>query len=413
MIHNLGKIEITDRQITSALMAAAMHTRSAVRADAAGAAVFPRGMIDRYRQRLDDLAFEHLRGQFGQGWRPDPDLAQDYAAAVEDGRVDEVRSDALTTGGARADAGLTPGSAGFLRDFDYVHREILEERRPQLNAGMLFPADGTVPLGAPTHTARRAIVTGGAKWHSKGDAFPLVKAGYLEEQFRTGFVVCAVEQSFFEGLAIGFAGMQNYRLEGAGAVRAIEEFLNRIAFYGEPARQIYGALTYPHLAKMVLSTQFGGSSTGRQVAAALHTLVNRPMIASGGVFRPTRLVTSEEVHAYLTTTPLDTSGGDTTIAEFFLKGQSPTTGIREIEIAHELSASEMTANSVGNPSGYHGILCYRGDDRLSLSHVLPQSPTFLPVWNSSPIDTLHVAFASTGGITMNDVGNNILGFVQL
>ncbi len=395
-VTNLGSIEIDDREIRSALAQAALQTGSPARMDG-GQPVFPDGMVDRYRQRWDAQALAFLRSRHGAAWQPDPQLRADAERAIADGRVDA----------------LEPGPAGFLRDFDYVHREILQEARPQLNAGVLFPADSTVPLGAPTHTARRAIVTGNAKWHSKGEAFPIAKAGYLEEQFRTGYVVCGVEQSFFEGLQIGFAGMQTYRIEAEGAIRAIEEFLNAVAFYGDPARQIYGALTYPDLAKMVLSTGFTSSSTGRAIAAALHTLVNRPMIASGGIFRPNRLVTSEEVYAFLATTPLDTSGGDTTILKFFLEGQSKTTGIREIEVARELSASEMTANSVGNPSGYHGILAYRGDDRLSVAHVLPQRPTFLPIWRSSPIDTLHVAFASTGGITMHNVGNNILGFVTL
>lgn len=395
-ITNLGNIEITDRDIRSALAQAALQTRVQPRSDS-GAPVFPEGMIDRFRKRWDAMALGQLRSMHGAGWQPDPDLRADAERAIEEGRVDS----------------LEPGPAGFLRDFDYVHREILMERRPQLNAGILFPADSTVPLGAPTHTARRAVVTGAAKWHNKGDAFPVAKAGYLEETFRTGFVVCGVEQSFFEGLQIGFAGLQTYRIEASGAVRAIEEFLNAVAFYGDPARQIYGALTYPDLAKMVMPTTFDTTSTGRAIAAALHELVNRPMIASGGVFRPNRLVTSEAVHAFLATTPLDTTGGDTTILKFFLEGQSKTTGIREIEVAQELSEAEMTANGVGNPSGYHGILAYRGDDRLSLSHVLPQRPTFLPVWRSSPLDTLHVAFASTGGITMHDVGNNILGFVSL
>lgn len=396
MVHNLGNIEISEAQIRSALAKAALVTGAAPRADADGNAVLPPGTIDAYRQRMDGLGLAALRQSFGATWEPDDRLRYDAERALAEKRIDA----------------LTPGPGGFLRDFDYIHREILEERRPQLNAGMLFPADGSVPLGAKTHTARRSVVTGKAKWHNRGEAFPVAKAGYLEEQFNTGFVVCAVEQSFFEGLSIGYAGLQTYRIEARGAIRAIEEFLNDVAFYGAPSRKIYGALTYPHLAKQVITTQFGGSSTGKQVVAALHALVNRPMIASGGVFRPNRLVTSEEVHAYLATTPLDPSGGSVTLKEFFLKGQSETTGIRDIEIARELSASEMTAKSVGNPAGYHGIFAYR-DDVQSCAHVMPQRPTFLPIWQSSPIDTLHVAFASTGGMTMHDVGNNILGFVQL
>lgn len=397
-IHNLGNIEITEQQVRSSLIRMAMMAQVQPRGDASGAPAFPSGMIDRARQRWDALALEAARDLIGQNWRPDDELRADALRAYEIGRID---------------AALSPGPAGFLRDFDYVHREILAEERPRLNAGRLFPMDTSVPLGAPTHTWKRSVVTGKAKWHSKGEAFPLSKAGYLEELFRTGFIVCAIEQNFFEGLQIGFAGMQTYRIEAEGAIRAIEEFLNEVAFYGSPARQIYGVLTYPHLAKRVISTTFGSPSTGVQVAAAFNSLLNTPTVNSSGTFMPNRCVTSEAVKAYISTTPLDASGGTVTIEEFILKGQSESTGIREIEVAHELSADEMTAHNVGNPAGYDGILAFRGEDRRSVAHVLPQEPTFLPIWNSSPIDTLHVAFASSGGMVMHNVGNNILGFVRV
>ena len=59
-----------------------------------------------------------------------------------------------------------------------------------------------------------------------------------------------------------------------GAIRALEEFLNDIAFYGDPNRQIYGALTYPDLAKMVISTRFNvPTNTGTAIALALNNLV--------------------------------------------------------------------------------------------------------------------------------------------
>jgi len=390
-ITNLGNIEISDQQLRSALARAALATGATVRADGG----YPADMIDQFRERNVAAAVGQIR-QDRRGWEPDP----------------ELRADAARAAGERADAALSPGPAGFLRDFDYIHREILEERRPQLNAGAMFAADSTVPLGATTHTWRRSVVTGRAKWHTKGSAFPVAKAGYLEEQFRTGYVVCAVEQSFFEGLQIGYAGLQTYRLEAAGAIRAIEEFLNDVVFYGDTARQIYGVLKYPSLAKMVLSTQFGGASTGAQVVAALHALVNKPSIVSGSVFRPNRIAVPEAVHAYLATTYLDPSGGTTTLKRAFLEGQSGLNGIRDIEIARELSATEMTAKGVGNPAGYHGILVWN-DAKQSIHHVLPQRPTFLPIWQSSPIDTLHVAFAATGGVVAPDVGDPILGFVSL
>ena len=396
-VHNIGNVEITDAQIRSALLNAAMYSNSPTRADAQGNAVFADGLIDQWRSRWDAMALGTLQERTDGRWQPDAEMRADalrsYGRAVEEGRLDA----------------LPTGTPGFLRDFDYIHREILEEARPQLNAGMLFGVDPTVPLGATTHTARRSRTVGKARWHNKGESFPVSKASYLEETFRTGFVVCAVEQSFFEGLQIGFAGLQTYRLEADGAIRAIEEFCNDVAFYGDPNRQIYGVLTYPHMPKFVLPDWQGLS--GEVIAAQLFRIADTPMISSAGVFKPNRLVVPEAVDRYISTTMLNSTAGTVTIKQFFLAGQNPATGIRSIEVAHELSATEMTAKGVGNPANYHGILAFR-DDRRSLAHVMPQTPTFLPIWRSSPIDTLHVAFASTGGVTMHD-GNNILAFIRL
>jgi hypothetical protein len=395
-VSNIGNVEISEKQIRSALLEASLRLQTHGRADGSPHPVYEAGLIDRWRSRWDSLALGDLQTRSDGRWKPDAEMRADAMRAYSEGRVD---------------AALAPGPAGFLRDFDYIHREILEEVRPQLNSGLLFPMDTSVPLGASTHTARRATVAGRARWHNQGTTFPIAKAGYQEETFGTGFVVCAVEQSFFEGLHIGFAGLQTYRIEADGAIRAIEEFLNNVAFYGDKARNIYGALTYPDLAKYIVPTRFGAGSTGLQVATALNLIANTPMVTSRGTFRPNRIVTSEAVRAYLGTTPLDTAGGTTTILRYFLEGQGPN-GIRDIEVAHELSAAEMTANNVGNPAGYHGIFAYR-DDRRSIAHVMPQRPTFLPIWRSSPIDTIHVAFAQTGGVTMHDVGNNLLAFVRI
>lgn len=396
-VHNLGNTEVSPAMIGSALARASMYTGSKQDSDESGHPVWPSTrMIEDYRGRLDGMALGQIREIRGAQWQPD----------------NAIRLDAERYAEERADAAFTPGSPGFLRDFDYVHREILEEKRPPLNAGRMFALDTSVPLGAPTHSVRRAVVTGKAKWHNKGTAFPIAKAGYLEEQFRAGYVVCAVEQSFFEGLQLGFAGLQTYQLEARGALRAIEEFLNDVAVYGDVGRQIYGALSYPSLAKMVISTRFSTASTGSAIAAALAAAVNTPMVTSNGVFMPNRLAVAPQVKAFVATTAMDTAGGIATIEEFFLKGQDETTGIQRIESIGELSAAELTARSIGNPAGYHGIFAWN-DDKGSVSHVLPQRPTFLPVWQSSPIDTMHVAFASTGGVVMPDVGNQILMFVQL
>lgn len=393
---NLGSIEITDRQIRSSLAHAALATRMPTRLDASGAAGYDEGLVDAYRPRWDGQAINLLRQQDPR-WRPDP--------ALEQARADWAEA----TG--RTDAVAAPGAGGFARDFEFIHQEILEEVRPVLSSQILFPVDRTLPLGWPTHTFRRVTVAGRARWHNKGDSFPIAKAGYAEETFKTGFLVCAVEQSYFEGLQLGVAGLRTYQYEADGAIRALDEYLNEVAWYGDPARQIHGVLSHPNLPTAVLPIRLTGS-TGKDIAAAINLLLNTPMVVSGGRFMPNRLAVSPAIAAHLTTQPYDVNSGTSTIWEFIQKGQASTSKLTELVVVPELSAAEMTAHNAGNPAGYDGMFAFR-DDKRSIRHVLPQEPTFLPVWQSSPIDTIHVAFASTGGIVMNDVGNNLLVFVRV
>lgn len=311
--------------------------------------------------------------------------------------IDEYRT-------VRQDA-LGAGAGGFPRDFEHIRQKIWEEKRQPLNAMRLFPIDREVPLGAKTHTARRAVGSGEAEVHRGGTDFPTVRTSYVEEQFGVVYVVTSVDVNYFEALSNDFAGRNQYQRDMRLGMRMVEERLNRIAWNGYEPGKVYGVLNYPHLAKMKIARAFTSASTGEQIVAALNDLVNESYIQSGGTFQGNRMGVSPRLHRFLHQTKYHASGGtDTTIAEFFLKGQDPSTGIRTIDVAQELAG-------VG-PNSEDGILVYR-DDAEATAHVVIQPPTPLPVFQSSPIDNKTVIFAATGGMVMGDVGHNILGYAEV
>lgn len=301
----------------------------------------------------------------------------------------------------RRDA-LPGGAGGFPRDFEHIRQKIWEEKRRPLNAMRLFPIDRGVPLGARNHTARRALGSGEAHVWRGASEIPTVRTSYIEETFGVAYIVTSVDVNYFEALSNDFAGRNQYERDMRLASRIIDEKLNRIAWNGYKPLNIPGVLSYPGLAKMDLGIQFGGATTGEQVVAALNELVNTPYVASGAVFQPNRMAVSPKLHRFLHQTKFHATGGtDTTIAEFFLKGQDPNTGIRSIDVAQELEG-------VG-PDGKDGIFCYR-DDLDATALVVIQPPTTLPIFQQSPIDTKTVVVSAFGGTVMGDVGNNILGF---
>lgn len=369
-------------RLVQAALSAALRARSVPNPGSnrydAGDRVGADDTIEHYHRQVDAAALRAL----GPGWRPPADLL-DLAQ--------------------RADA-LPSGAPGFPRDFEFIRQQMLEEKRQPLTALAFFPIDSSVPLGAKTHTTRRWLGAGEAQIYRGGTELPRATVSQAEETFGTAHVVCAVGQNFFDMLATDFAGFGLYQKELRLAIRLVEERVNRIHWFGDVGSQLYGVLNYPSLAKLVVSTAFTSSSTPEAIVAALRDFANTPMVQSGGTFGATDLLVSPKIGSYLST-PM-TSFASLTILEVFLRGQAQigNAGIRSVNIAPELAG-------VG-PSGIDAMLAYRRD-LDTVGNVLIQPPTALPVVQTSPLDSITLVYASTGGVTMADVGNAVLGYVTV
>jgi hypothetical protein len=342
------------------------------------------GLIDAYHRHVDGLVLHEARQTLGRDWCLKPHV------------LDEA---------ARLDA-FPVGAGGFPRDFEFIRTSIFEEKRQPLTAMQFFPADTSVPLGARSHTARRALGSGEAQIYRAGSEIPRARTTYAEETFGVAYVVCAVDVQFFDALTTDWAGLQQYSRDLRLAFRLVEERLNRIAWSGDVGSQLAGVLTYPHLAKQVIPVEFIDDSAPEDIAAAILDLLTTPQIESGGIFAPNALAVSPAIHAYIFSRKHSSSGGtDLTVGEYVLRAQAAGgNGVRRIDVAPELAG-------VG-PNGEDGLLAYR-TELDTVGHVMIQAPTPLPVFQASPLDQTTVVFAATGGMVMPDVGNAILGFAAV
>lgn len=384
--HNLGS-EIGLADVSRALARVALFAGSAPivgtraddsrRYDSGGAPTFAPDAIDAYARHIDAQAIEILR--------------RDGFVMPRAAIADAIRADALTG-----------GAGGFPRDFEYIRRRVLEERRKPLNAFRLFSSATEVPLGAIEHTARRMIGTGQATIYRGSAEFSRARMAWIEETFGVAYVTCAVDTNFFQTLTTDWRGIRQYQADLRMAFRAVEEKLNEIAWKGDVASRINGVLNYPHGHVKVIPTAFTSSSSSASIVAALHALVDAPLVYSGGIYQPNRLVVSPRLHRFLFNTQFS-AASDTSIARYFLQGQDEVSGIKSIDMAQELQGA--------GPAGANqdGILAYN-DSQDSVEHVLIQPPTTLPVFQASPLDSTTVVFACTGGIVEQDSGNNIVGW---
>jgi hypothetical protein len=359
--------------VSAALRFGGAQASRSDRYDAAGGPVASRGTLSAYQREMDRQMLREL----GHNWAPPAHL----------------RQDALAT-----------GVGGFPRSFEFIRSQIFEEKRQPLTAMQFFPIDGSVPLGARKHTARRSLGSGEAQIYRAGTEIPRARTTFVEEQFGIAYIVCAVDTNYFDALTTDWAGLQLYQRELRLAVRLVEERMNRIAWLGDVGSQIRGVINYPSLAKRVMAVAFTDASTPGDVVEALNDLANTPMIESGMTFRATQMLVSPQIHAFLFTRQHSTAS-DLTMGQFFLASQAAGgEGIQSIRAAPELAG-------IG-PNGEDGILCYR-PELETMGHVVVQAPATLPVFQSSPLDQTTVVFGATGGMVMPDVGNCILGFATV
>lgn len=367
--------------------------------DSSGGLVAPPGaaLLDEYSRRCDAELIQKLGGRLG------PNVLRHYQDTQQFRiREAQARADAA---GVRLDANYLPGGVGgFPRDFEYIRSKIWEEPMQPLSGLTLFPIDTSVPLGARTHTARRELAAGTAAIHRGGTEVPRATIGYVEKQFGTAIIVCSAGQNFFEQLTLDFAGIQQYEASIRKGKRLVEERMNDLAFFGDEASNIRGVLTYPDLPKVRLALDFDDVAANYQAQIRmLHDLGNEPRIRSGTRMSPNRLAVSPKLMGYLSTRKHDQDGGaDTTMLEYYLR--TNVLGIRSVDEVPELAG-------IG-PNGEDGILFWR-DDSNAIQNVVIQTPTTLPVYQSSPLDQITVIYAVVGGIVAGDVGNHVLGYAQV
>lgn len=348
------------------------------------------------------------------GYSPDFDPSHFAAARVRAYARHGRRADAIDVArraeiGTRCDAlardvrgdAFDAGAAGAMaRDLEHTYAEVLREEYPANNAFRLFPIDTSVPVGATTHRVKRVYDEGEARWYRGGDDVPRVGWNQREEIFPVRHAVSSFVVNMFERQSAGFAGFNDAGEKLRICRDVVASFLNRKFWNGDEAVGLYGVLNYPWLPKKVVATPFTDASGVDAIVGELNALANFPEEQSEAVFAPNAMVTSPRLANYLANRRIG-DAVDNTIARFWL--QNNAQGITQIDKARELQGA--------GPGGTDGILLYRRD-RRGVTLVMPQPFTVLPAQKTG-FDDVTYAWADCGGVIMRDVGNNILGWVDM
>lgn len=297
---------------------------------------------------------------------------------------------------------MAPGQGYHMaRQLEHIYDEVLREEFPPTNAMSMVPLDGSVPVGAQTHTVRRITQQGEAKVHrGNSSEIPRVSISQEEESFPVHHYVIGIGFDIFELAASDFANSRlRQELQDASQV-VMQEFLNEKTWFGDEEHNIYGVLNYPWTPKMVLSLPATVDADTDAMLAQLNAAANWAHEESKTVYSPNTMTVSPRMYRYMSTTRIANSVSDTTVLEFFKKANPR---IQNIEEAWEMQ---------GRGPGGTDVILFCRRDRRSIANVIPKGFTMLPAQEQGFSYTIP-CYMSHGGVVQRDVLNNLICYIKV
>ncbi len=289
----------------------------------------------------------------------------------------------------RADDGVA-----FARDLDFVRKTVNEEKFAIPSAMALFPSRTDVPIGAKTYTSRRGTARGFAVIYRAGKSIPRVDVGSSEETRSVKYIVDGYGIDDFERNSSDFAGANVEGRLARAARQIVYQKYNDLAWYGDAKADLWGVLTYPYLRKVVSTVNFS-TATADQMLVALNAIDINAADRTNGVFYPDTLAVSPRILHRMSTTRMGAGDGALSVLNTFLAN---AIHIRKVVQAWELRGT--------GPGGYDGLFAYRNDE-ASINHVMVGGFNQTPVQREGFTSVVN-CFQGFGGVTMEDVANNLL-----
>ncbi len=330
-----------------------------------------------------------------------PDRRKRVHASVGHGLSREVAED-LKRYNVRFDSEkerLDSDGVFMTRELSFRLSKIIEQVKVAATSYDLFAFNESVPIGAKSFKARRIEHFGEARIYRGGSSIGATRTAMYEEDFKIHHLVTSVGTDMFETMAQNFAGENITQREMAAAKEVLYLEADRLFWQGDAMAGLYGVLSYPFLPRMHLAVPFSSASTGMEIVRELNRAASDAEERSHGTMRPTACVMSHQLYNYIAQEPLDTSGGDITILEYWKRTNSQ--GIQNVKKVDRLTGA--------GPSGENGIFFYAEGSQGPLL-TMPQPFAVLPPQAHGFGNTTYM-YCTIGSIYMPYVGNQCLAWV--
>lgn len=222
------------------------------------------------------------------------------------------------------------------RQLNHVRAQVLQAKKPPLNAFTVFPVQTDVPPGAETATQIVYDAVGMADIITNySDDLPRVDVLATEMPVKVRTLGLAYGYSKQEIENAMFARVNLSAMKAMQVRRGIDVTLNKIAWHGDAKHNIVGFLNNKNISEYTLKADGAGSSTKlqdktpTQILRDIKEMLQVIRKATNNVERANTLLLSTNAYAHLASTPRS-EYTETTLLEFIRKLYPELTRVIEV-----------------------------------------------------------------------------------
>lgn len=306
----------------------------------------------------------------------------------------------------RADDATVGGSI-LARQIEAQWATPLEMPKPKLQGLELFAVNTDAPPGSENIRITRFLDRGQAAIFNGGQ-IPVPPTAFRQVSTHVPFryLVSGAKWSIFDQLSWNLARLNGVARQLATARLAIEQLHDQIIWTGAEDHQIYGIINYPWLSRRTVLTPFSATADVDVMVREIVSLFTSPSETSNNAYQPDRIMMGSKLWNFLASKRLGTYN-DSSLLDYLQKQIKVIADGQGIEVKFY---SIPRLNDIKG-TGVHGVFVC-SSDREAVSVLVSQPTTMMPL-QTTGFDMQQVCYKAVGGVTMPNVGANLMGYVTL
>ncbi|SHI79996.1 hypothetical protein SAMN02745911_1206 [Aureimonas altamirensis DSM 21988] len=276
------------------------------------------------------------------------------------------------------------GMAFAVSQASRINTTVYQMRYPSIRYRGLVPVDTTGPEWVKSITYFSLDGVGQAEWqHAGADDVPRAELIRAKTEATVSMAAIGYGWNLEELAQAQMLGINLSDRKGQAARRASEEFIDRVAFFGDTTKGFFGITNQPGVTAVDAAATGTGSSTEwadktpGQIMGDVNALLTGVFVDSNTVeLAGVLLLPYTQMHALGTRTLNDNS--ETTILEWLR-----TNNVYTMETDQPLTIRAIRGLETVGQGGSARAVAYRNDEEV-LRLNMPMPFRFFPVWQTGP-----------------------------